>query len=449
MIGQTRLLTELARLMKRTRADGVSVSAQATTRRVLRFADGRIHQDLAQERVTITVKVIRDGRVGVASAETLVPEGLRRCVRAALEIARHSPQPRQLPPLPRGSRLRTRRDYAPATARTTAAACVAAIARLIQYSRGLGVELAGSFAIGEDELAVANSAGTACYAASTLTGAKLVTFYGRLSGFSSGVSHDLARLDLSELLRRSLRQSHHRREPVEVPLGEYEVILEPQAVADLLEWLGGIAFGAKSVEEHTSCLAGRMGERLMHPDLTIYDDGTEAGMLRAPFDFEGVPKQHVVLIDRGRAAGIVYDTTYGERFGQPSTGHALPPDETEGPLPLHLGIVPGDRPVDELIRGCRRGLLIPRFHYVNGLLHPPSALMTGLTREGACLIEEGAVTRPVQTLRFTQSILEAFQDVAGISRERRLVADPSTSIGCCLVPALHLKRFRFTGRSTA
>lgn len=187
----------------------------------------------------------------------------------------------------------------------------------------------------------------------------------------------------------------------------------------------------------------------MHPALTIYDDGNESGMLRTPFDLEGTPRQRVLLIDRGRAAGIVYDTTYGARVGQPSTGHALPPDDAEGPLPLHLGIAPGPRPLAELVRGCRRGLLIPRFHYVNGLLHPRTALMTGLTREGVFLIEDGQLTAPVQTLRFTQSIVEAFQRVAGISRDRRLVADPSTMAGCCLVPALHLRRFRFTGRSTS
>jgi predicted Zn-dependent protease len=192
-----------------------------------------------------------------------------------------------------------------------------------------------------------------------------------------------------------------------------------------------------------------MGEQVMDPRITIYDDGTESPGLRQPFDAEGTPKRRVVLIDRGKAAGIVYDTTYGLRFGQPSTGHAIWPDSTEGPLPLHLAIAPGTAQLAEMIRGCKRGVLIPRFHYVNGLLNPREALMTGLTREGAFLIEGGTLTAPIATLRFTQSLLEAFSRVIGVSKERRLIADPNQDAGCSIMPALHLAAFRFTGRSDA
>jgi predicted Zn-dependent protease len=127
----------------------------------------------------------------------------------------------------------------------------------------------------------------------------------------------------------------------------------------------------------------------------------------------------------------------------------MPPDEIDGPLPLHLGMAAGASTTAEMIRACKRGLLIPRFHYVNGLLNPREALMTGLTREGTFLIEDGKVTKPVTTMRFTQSLLEAFKTVLGLSKERRLVADPSQELGCAVMPALHLPAFRFTGRSDA
>jgi predicted Zn-dependent protease len=125
----------------------------------------------------------------------------------------------------------------------------------------------------------------------------------------------------------------------------------------------------------------------------------------------------------------------------------MPHSDVEGPLPLHLGMLPGTTALADMIRSCRRGLLIPRFHYVNGLLNPREALMTGLTREGTFLIEHGKLTKPVTTLRFTQSLLEAFSRVLAVSRERQLVADPSQELGCAVVPALHLAAFHFTGRS--
>jgi predicted Zn-dependent protease len=437
----------LSKLVKQTRADGASVCAQASTRRVFRFTNEAIHQDLAQESINVTVKVIADRRVGVGSADTLQPESLARCVRAAMDIAKHSPVLRDLPPLPRGHRLRSTADYVAATARVSPASCVADLKRLFQICRGAGAALAGSILVGEDELAVVNSAQTACYAASTVAGAKLVTMYRKLSGFASGVHRDVERLDLDGLLKRSLRQSLRRQDPITLPLGEYEVILEPEAAAELMEWLGSIAFGAKNVEKRTSFLAGRMGEQVMDRRVTILDNGDDPNSLRLPFDFEGTPKQRVVLIDRGKAAGLVYDSLYGQRFGRASTGHAMAADDAEGPLPLHLAMAPGSSSAAELVRRCTRGLLIPRFHYVNGLLNPREALMTGLTREGTFLIEGGKPVAPVTTLRFTQSVVEALRHVVGISNERRLVADPSTGLGCALMPTIHLKRFHFTGRS--
>jgi predicted Zn-dependent protease len=414
---------------------------------VFRFAREAIHQDLAQESVNVTVKVITGRRAGVGSTDTLEPESLSRCVRSAMDIAKHSPASPDLPQLPGGHRLRDTGEYVAATARASPAGCVAELKRLFQVCRGVGVHLAGSFLAGEDEVAVVNSSGTACYAASTVAGAKLVTMYRKLSGFASGVHRDITQLNLDGLLKRSLSQSLHRLEPVTLPLGAYEAILEPEAVAELMEWLGSIAFGAKSVEKRTSFLAGQMGEQVMDRRVTIVDHGNEPGCLRLPFDFEGTPKQKVVLIDRGKAAGIVYDLLYGQRFGHPSTGHGMSADDVEGPTPLHLAMVPGRSTAAQMVRACRRGLLIPRFHYVNGLLNPRTALMTGLTREGTFLIEDGKLVAPVTTMRFTQSVTEAFGHVAAISKERRLVADPSTGLGCALMPTVHLKRFQFTGRS--
>ncbi len=447
MIGKTRLLADLSRLVKRARVDAVSICAHARSRRVFRFAYEAIHQDLTQETIDVTVKVMKRRRVGVASANTFEPTGLLRCLRAAEAIAAHSPEQQELPLPVRPNRFATTADRIASTAASTPLACVTALKRLFQICAGAGAALAGSLATGEDELAVVNSSDAACYAASTVSGAKLVTMYRKLSGYASGVHRDVDKLDLDGLLKRSLRQSLHREDPVTLPLGAYEVILEPEAVAELLTWLGYTAFGAKSVQEHTSFLTGRMGERVFGPQITIYDDGREPSTLRMPFDFEGTPKQRVVLIDRGNASGIVYDTLYGARFGHPSTGHAMPAGEVDGPLPLHLGMAPGTTSLDEMIRSCKRGLLIPRFHYVNGLLNPREALMTGLTREGAFLIERGKLARPVRTLRFTQSLLPAFRSVLGVSKERRLIAEPSQELGCALAPTLHLGAWTFTGRS--
>jgi predicted Zn-dependent protease len=448
MIGHTRLLDELSRLIKRSKADATSLAAHASSRRVQRFAYDAVHQDLVQESLTVYITVIAGRRVGVATTETLERSALARCLDAAMEIACHAPKRKELAPLPEGIREIVAAPRAANGTSASARKLLQTLKRLFQLCQGAGAQLAGSFALGEDEFAVANSRAVACYAASAVAGAKLVTMHRALSGFASETRHRLDDLDLERLLERSLKQCLHRQDPLPLPTGSYEVILEPEAIAELIMWLGYIAFGAKQFEERSSCLAGRMGERLMAPEVTILDDGRSPDGLPMPFDFEGVPKQRVTLIDRGIAAGLVYDTTYGHLYGHPSTGHAQPPDEVEGPLPLHVQMAPGATRREELIRSCRRGLLIPRFHYVNGLLNPREALMTGLTREGAFLIEDGRLKGPIATMRFTQSLLEALRHVKGISQERELIADPAQELGCAVMPTVHLERFTFTGRSS-
>lgn len=449
MISQDKLLNELGRLVKRTRADAVSVIARTNTRRVFRFAFGAIHQDLIQESLRVTIQIIRNGRMGVSSTDSLEPNPLKRCVKRATEIAAHAPKSAEDRIPPTGGRLHSTKERHAPTARLTPSACVLAIQRLERFCQGSDARLAGSMLTGEEALAVVNSQGTSCYATGTIASAKLVTFYGALSGFASGTARRFDALDLDAMLQRSLRQCLHKTPPRTLPLGNYEVILEPEAVAELIEWLGYIAFSAKSLVERTSFLTNRMGQRLLDSSLTIYDDAHEAETLRQPFDCEGLPTQRVVLIDRGRPAAVVRDTLYGRRLGQPSTGHHLGPEGSEGPFPLNLAIIPGEKSRAAIIKSCKRGLLIPRFHYVNGLLNPREALMTGLLREGTFLVEDGKLTAPVTTMRFTQSLVDAFKEIVAISKERRLSADPATATGCALMPTLHLKSFRFTGRSTS
>jgi predicted Zn-dependent protease len=447
MIGSASLLGALAQLVRGSPADGTTVYAQAGTRRVMRFAYESVHQDLLQENLTVYVKVLVGQRTGVAATNLLDRASLQRSLRAALQIARHTPPATLVPELPGPFTLTDAGDYDAATMAVDPDRLVEVLRRLFRLAKGAGAQLAGSLALGDDERAVVNSRGVAAYHAATVSGLKLVTLYRACSGYASGVDRRFAALDCDRLLEQALRQCLHRRAPVTPATGTYEVILEPEAVAELVNWLGYITFGAKSFQERTSALVGRIGEPLAEESITIVDDAHDTAGLRSPFDCEGVPAQRVPLIDQGKAAGIVYDTAYGARYRHPSTGHALPPDEPDGPLPTHLLMEPGAATRQEMIRGCTRGLLIPRFHYVNGLLNPREALMTGLTREGACLIERGKITAPITTMRFTQSFFDALQSVLAVSRERELVADPVQDHGSCVMPTLHLAKFKFTGSS--
>lgn len=449
LLGEARLVGVLAQAARRARADQALLACQRGVQTTLRFADGRVHQNFLSDAVTVWIKVACDGHLGVATTNAVSPEALRRAVEMAITIARVGGGRRRAATFDAAAARSAARPttYAPATVTQPIAATIRAIAREWTAAGRLGYSLAGSFSTGFDELAVVGSQGLARYQPFTVAGIKMVARDGRGagSGYAAAATRDVAQLDIPAVAERAVRLAQANRRPQALPLGRHDVLLEPEAVAELLEWLGYIGFGAKGLAERTSFLAGRLGDRLMSDRITIRDDALDPDGLAVPFDYEGVPKSRVPLIDRGVAAGVVYDTAYGALYHRASTGHALPYDETEGPLPMHLGLAAGATPRREMERRLGRGLVITRFHYVNGLLDPRRAVMTGLTRDGVFLVKGGRVAGSARNLRFTQSILEAFSSVEAVSRERRLVADPSAGLASCLAPALLIRGFTFTG----
>jgi PmbA protein len=202
--------------------------------------------------------------------------------------------------------------------------------------------------------------------------------------------------------------------------------------------VGFIGFSALAVQEGRSFM--RLGEQITGANISIYDDGYDPRGFPMAFDFEGVPKRRVDLIKDGVAHAVVYDSyTAGREPGRQSTGHALPAPNTYGPLPLNLVLAPGPTPKADLIKGIKRGLWVTRFHYVN-IVHPLQTVLTGMTRDGTFLIEDGVITQPVKNLRFTQSVLDALRH-----------AEPADTLklqksffGGTLAPALRIEGFNFS-----
>jgi predicted Zn-dependent protease len=385
----------------------------------------------------------------VATTSSLQKISLEKALEAAIAIARLSGKASvpafsaAAPELPT-PKLTT---YFPETDHRPLTDAVQLIRSLWTRSGKAGLGLAGSFSTGESELAVAGSKGLAQYQPFSVGGLRLVATRGGASGFAAQAFRDIQTLETEGLLRQAWDSCRRSKDPKSLPLGKYDVLLEPEAVAELAEWLGFIGFGAKQVHERTSFMAGRMGDRIMGQEISIYDDGSDPRGLAIPFDLEGIPKQRVDLVTQGKAEGIVYDSQYGKLYHRPSTGHALPYDEFEGPLASNLFLRAGNTPRAEMLKRMGKGLWITRFHYVSGLLNTQEALMTGLTRDGTFLVEKGKVAGAVKNLRFTQSVLEAFSNVLAVSREQHLIADPAQGFSAVVTPALLIKNFTFTGQT--
>ncbi|MDO8599806.1 MAG: metallopeptidase TldD-related protein, partial [bacterium] len=178
-------------------------------------------------------------------------------------------------------------------------------------------------------------------------------------------------------------------------------------------------------------------------NITLVDDPLDMKGFPMPFDFEGYPKKKLVVVSGGKLENLCYDSYYANKHEAENTGHALPAPNTYGPISLHLKLEPGKKSQEELVKGVKRGLLVSRLWYVR-FLNPRSMTITGMTRDGTFLIEDGKIIKPVKNLRFNQSIPEALNNVLNVGKDLESLSSFETELGTNRMPALHIGKWEFT-----
>jgi PmbA protein len=444
MLGEPAVRDIAGTVLKASTADQTEVVFWGTTQQLTRFANNTIHQNVAEEGKEVSVRVVIGKKIGVASGNRLDGEGLKQTLERATAIAKLQPENPDFVSLP-GPMAWERLDaYHAATAEASPDQRALGVRSVVERAQRKGLTAFGAFSSEVSELAVANSLGTWVYQPRTVADLNTVIMSGSDSGYANAVSGDIDAIDTGAVGDRAVDLCVRNRRQIEVKPDEYEVLLEPAAVAEMLEFLGFDGFNGLAVEEQRSPLSGKLGRQLVSTNVSIWDDGHDRRGLPLAFDFEGVPKRRAVFFDRGMAREAVYDSYTAHKAGTITTGHALPAPNTYGPVPLNLVMANGDMPSREaMLRGIKRGIWITRFWYVN-LLHPISMTLTGMTRDGTFLVENGEVIGAVKNLRFTQSVMEALSNVVALSQE---VSLQRAWIGSALVPAVHIGRFAFTGVS--
>ena len=429
-----------AAALRHAPAGDAEVIASASVEELTRFAANAIHQNVAETSLRLRARVVSDARVGVADAGGSDPDELARRVMTAAESARSVSPPTEVSPLPEADGgADAPVAFSAATADATPELRADLVAIVAERARRQGFKAYGFVSTARRESAIVNSRGVRRHAVSTQASSVVVVMGDAGSGYASRHSADVAALDMEAMAEEAVETCARNQDAAALDPGTYEVVLAPYAVTDMLEHLGWVGLSALAVQEHRSFM--RMGERLMSERVTIRDDCRDPDLFPYPFDYEGVSTRPLDLIKDGVCTAVVYDTPTALRDGVASTGHSLPQPNTFGPYASHLTMLAGDQDVADLIAPVRRGLYITRFWYVRDV-DPLHTIITGMTRDGTFLIENGVIGRPVRNLRFTQSIVEALDDVRGISRERRLELGEGES--GVLSPWLHLGRFTFT-----
>lgn len=416
------------------------VTVTAGTESLTRFATGFIHQNVTDDLRTIHLRVALDGRVAEATANQTDDDALARLVRSATEAARLRPVdpgwPGLAPPAPAPDIDHwddATADASPDERATRVGAFVAAAD---------GLETAGFCSTEGVVTAFANSAGQRLSGRATTAMLDGIARTGGADGSARAASARLGELEGTPLGVEAARRAREADDATDLEPGRYEVVFSPSCVVNILSFLAIYGFNGRAVEEERSFT--RLGEAQFDPAITLADDVSHPMAIGVGFDAEGTPKRRVELVREGVTTGLIHDRRTAAALGGESTGNAVAGAGSFGALPGNLVLEPGS--TGDLVAGVTRGLLVTDLWYTR-VLDPRTIVVTGLTRNGVWLVEDGRIVRPVTNLRFTQSYVEALAPgaVRGVGSDATLVGGATFGYGGYVVPSLHLAEWNFTG----
>ena len=423
-----------------------------------RFAVSRPTQATQIDDLTVAVLRVHDGHTGTAETNNVSDDGLRdvvaRADAAARSAARAASEPGDYPGLPHPAPVQAHDGFDEPTAQLDPVAAGAALRAAFDECARHDLQAFGIWTAGVVDTAIASSTGVRVSDSVTDAYMKVIARDrdGR-TGRATEAGTSIDALHPQTLAQRASAKVTGE-EPIELAPGEYPVVLEPDAVGELLEFLGGLAFNGLAHAEGRGALAGRLGERIAAPAINLSDSPRFPRTLPRAFDAEGVPKAPLPLIQDGVAHAVVHDTRSAARAGDGavSTGHALTPGGAAwGPAPTNLVLVGGGAADEaELMAPIERGLYVTRLWYTNPV-HEKSTLLTGTTRDGTFLIEDGRLGRPVKDVRFTDSVLRLLEATEALTSGQQLATEAEfygrRFASGVVTPALRAQGFRITGQT--
>ncbi len=404
------------------RAGGRDAEAVVSAERsgFARYAASQVHQPTLIENVTVQLRLVDDGRAGVASTNRTDDDGLADLARRAAEVLASATTDPELPPLTPPAELPQIDGYDEETAELgseeQARLAAAAIAAAGDF------QLYGYFTSGVCEQAIASTTGLRAAQQTTDATCLALAADEGASGYAIGTSWRIGSMDPAALAEEAAAKAARTRGASETEPARFRAVLEPYAIAELLYYFSFDSLNGLGLLEERSFFAGRIGEQAFDPKVTLADEPLEPAGLPRAFDFEGTPKRPLTLVDAGVPREVAWDRATAARAGRESTGHALPAAERAfGAIPTALFLAPGDAgSVDELAELVGDGIYVTRLHYL-GVVSPREGVITGMTRDGTFRIRDGKVAEPLVNLRFTVSVPELLADVPGLTRDTKLV----------------------------
>jgi PmbA protein len=435
--GELRRIAE--RVFKLSDADETEVDISAVTDALTRFANNTIHQNVAEQVLTVSVRPVYDGRTARATTNKTDDDSLRRVVETAKSLARSQPRNPDLLRMPGPQKYAKVSRYFENTAHATPADRARSVARVAEMAEKNKQTAAGIFSTGVMQTAMANSRGLFASHRQTRAEFSITILESDSSGWAKANSPDLDQIDPFALARSASEKSAASRKPTEAAPGRWTVILEPPAVLDLVGFLF-YDFAGTAVADQRSCFNKRMGQRVMGENITLHDDAYHALQSGAPYDGEGVPRQKILLVDKGVPTNLVYSRATAKKMKAKPTGHGLSLPNDMGEAPLNLVFNGGNAPVDEMVRSTERGILVTRLWYIREV-DPYEKVLTGMTRDGTFLVQKGRIAGGLRNFRFNQGVLEMLSNVEMLGLSVRAAGEEFFEM---VVPPMKVRNFHFS-----
>ncbi len=407
-----------------------------------RFANSFIHQNVGENNRSITLNLSKEGRSASVSTTRSDAVALSDLVDSAFELAALRPRDPWSPGLAPQMATPSVDHYDRGTAGATPDERADVVHTFVEA--GGGMMAAGYCETTTTELTFANTADQRCTGVATRAIVDGIHQTPTSAGSAHQASTSLGDLDGGKMGRLAAAKAQAGLDAVDLKPGSYEVVLESNCVGTLLIFLAFYGFNGKAANEQRSFVVP--GDQQFDSQISLFDDPLDPLAFALGFDLEGTPRRRLPLIEAGKSRGHAYDRRSAREAGAESTGHGLGKSlYGAGPVPMNLFLEPGDRSTEDMIASVDRGLLVTEFNYCR-VLDPRTVGVTGLTRNGTFLIENGQISHPVTNLRFTQSFVEALgpDRVLGIESSGRM-ADSDFGPGLSHAPSLHLAEWNFTG----
>jgi PmbA protein len=459
------------RVRKFSSADEVEVLFSGGRFALTRFANNIIHQNVADENHVVSVRTVFGGRTARATTNKFDDESLRQVVRSSENLAKVQHPDSDLLPMPSGDEAAGLRPgltgEAPVSTRIVTrvvpSRCFEQTAGITPELRAEGVSkivevadrhrltTAGVFSSGEWIEGIFNSRGLSRWHRQTSAEVSITMLAEDSSGWQKANSPDVAHLDPLRLAEIAAQKAVETAHPREIPAGKYTVILEPAAVLDIVGFMFW-DYSGMAILDQRSFLTGRIGTRLFGDNITIVDDVAHPLQSGSPFDGEGVIRKTIPLVENGIIKRVVYARATAERMKKSeyrekaglieATGHGFPLPNEMGEMPLNIVFAPAGDPqtIEQMIASTERGILVTRLWYIREV-EPFEKVLTGMTRDGTFLVENGRLRGGVRNFRFNESLIHMLSNVEAMSVPVRACGEESFDM---VVPAMKVREFNFT-----